>query len=44
MGSAPGLAQVVFDIEIAPIQTLVMGIVDRVEAQGRAPFGNSVSD
>ena len=43
LGAAPGLAQVVFKIEVAPIQTLVMGVVDRVEAEGHAEFGNSVA-
>ena len=42
LGAAPGLAQVVFKIKIAPIQTLVMGIVDRVEAKGHREFGISV--
>lgn len=42
LGAAPGLASVVFRIKVAPIQTLVMGIVDRVEATGHTPFGNSV--
>jgi microcompartment protein CcmK/EutM len=42
IGAAPGLASVVFKIRVAPIQTLVMGIIDRVEAEGHAPFGNSV--
>ncbi|NUP88589.1 MAG: EutN/CcmL family microcompartment protein [Candidatus Sumerlaeia bacterium] len=43
LGAAPGLASVVFKIKIAPIQTLVMGVVDRVEAPGHQPFGNSVA-
>lgn len=42
LGAAPGLAQVVFKIKVAPIQTLVMGVVDRVEAKGHGEFGNSV--
>ncbi len=42
MGAAPGLARVVFQIDVAPIQHLIMGIVDRVEAEGHRPFGNSV--
>lgn len=30
IGAAPGLASVVFGLKNAPIETLVMGIVDRV--------------
>lgn len=42
IAAAPGLARVVFKIDIAPIQTMIMGIVDRVEAPGHAEFGVSV--
>lgn len=35
VGSAPGVAQQVFDIEIAPIRELIMGIIDYVEVDGR---------
>lgn len=42
IAAAPGLASVVFHIDVAPIQTMVMGIIDRVEAKGHAEFGNSV--
>ena len=31
VGSAPGVAQEVFDIERAPIRELIMGIVNRVD-------------
>ena len=30
-GGAPGVAQKVFDLELAPIRTLIMGIVDRID-------------
>lgn len=43
LGAAPGLAQVVFKIDVAPIQTLVMGVVDSVESDGHARFGNTVT-
>lgn len=43
IGAAPGLASLVFKIEIAPINDLVMGVVDRVALEGAGPdFGNSV--
>ncbi|MFH1740073.1 MAG: EutN/CcmL family microcompartment protein [bacterium] len=35
VGSAPGVAQQVFSIEIAPIRELVMGVIDHVEVGGR---------
>lgn len=35
VGSAPGVAQQVFSIEIAPIRDLIMGIIDHVEVGGR---------
>ena len=35
VGSAPGVAQQVFDIEIAPIRELIMGVIDYVEVDGR---------
>ncbi len=35
VGSAPGVAQQVFDIEIAPIRELIMGIIDYVQVDGR---------
>ena len=35
VGSAPGAAQQVFQIEIAPIRELIMGIIDHVEVNGR---------
>jgi microcompartment protein CcmK/EutM len=30
-GGAPGVAKVVFDLELAPIRTLIMAIVDKIE-------------
>ncbi len=43
MGAAPGLANLVFRIENAPINELVMAIVDRVSFNGRDTLGNSVA-
>lgn len=43
MGAAPGLANLVFQIENAPINELVMAIVDRVSINGRDSIGNSVA-
>jgi ethanolamine utilization protein EutN len=42
IAAAPGLAQVVFKRDVAPIQTMILGVIDRVEAKGHAEFGNSV--
>ncbi len=43
IGAAPGLAAQVFKIKIAPINDLIMGIVDRVARhQNGQDFGNSV--
>ncbi len=43
VGAAPGLAAQVFKIKIAPINDLIMGIVDRVARdQSGQDFGNSV--
>lgn len=42
VGAAPGLASVVFGVPRAPIRELVMGVVDRVDIHGLAPYGNSV--
>ncbi len=43
MGAAPGLANLVFQIEVAPINDLIMGIVDRAElAENGLALGNSV--
>lgn len=36
VGAAPGLAGVVFHLEVAPINDLIMGIVDCVALQSRA--------
>ena len=30
-GGAPGVAQTVFNLELAPIRTLIMAIVDRID-------------
>ncbi|MBN2326403.1 MAG: EutN/CcmL family microcompartment protein [Candidatus Omnitrophica bacterium] len=35
MGAAPGAAQLVFGIKIAPIKEMVMGIIDDVEVEGK---------
>ncbi len=32
-GGAPGVAKSVFDIELAPMRTLIMAIVDRIDAR-----------
>lgn len=43
VGAAPGLASLVFKIERAPINDLIMGIIDRVDSGGvHEAFGNSV--
>ncbi len=42
MGAAPGLANLVFQISNAPINELVMAIVDRVSLHGSDTIGNSV--
>jgi microcompartment protein CcmK/EutM len=42
VGAAPGLASVVFNVPKAPIRELVMGIIDRVQVDGKADHGNSV--
>ena len=34
LGAAPGAAQLVFGIDIAPIKDMVMGIIDEVELEG----------
>lgn len=36
MGSAPGLAELVFRLERAPINEMLMGVVDDVVVQGTA--------
>jgi len=44
VGAAPGLAAQVFKIKIAPINDLIMGIVDRVAlGPNGIDFGNSVA-
>lgn len=35
LGGAPGVAKDVFEVEIAPIKDLVMGIIDEVEIDGK---------
>jgi microcompartment protein CcmK/EutM len=35
-GGAPGVAKTVFNIELAPIRTLIMAIVDRIDSQEHA--------
>ncbi|MGB9691788.1 MAG: EutN/CcmL family microcompartment protein [Candidatus Sumerlaeaceae bacterium] len=42
VGAAPGLASTVFKVPKAPIRELIMGVVDRVDIPGLAPYGNSV--
>jgi ethanolamine utilization protein EutN len=32
-GGAPGVAKTVFNLELAPIRTLIMGIVDKINYQ-----------
>lgn len=34
LGGAPGVAKKVFNLEVAPIKDLVMGIIDEVEHDG----------
>jgi ethanolamine utilization protein EutN len=34
-GGAPGVARDVFQIDLAPIRTLIMAIVDKIEMKGR---------
>ncbi|MDX2175277.1 MAG: EutN/CcmL family microcompartment protein [Candidatus Sumerlaeia bacterium] len=42
MGAAPGLASVVFKIEKAPINEMLMGVVDEVSVGGGRTIGISV--
>lgn len=35
IGSAPGVAQKVFNVKIAPMRELIMGIIDEAEVEGR---------
>ncbi|MDX9752335.1 MAG: EutN/CcmL family microcompartment protein [bacterium] len=35
VGAAPGVAKDVFEVDIAPINDLVMGIIDEVEIDGK---------
>ena len=36
-GGAPGVAKTIFDIELAPMRTLIMAIVDRIDiGKGKA--------
>jgi ethanolamine utilization protein EutN len=34
-GGAPGVARTIFTIELAPMRTLIMAIVDRIESSER---------
>lgn len=34
LGGAPGVAKEVFDLDVAPVKDLVMGIIDEVELNG----------
>lgn len=44
IGAAPGLAAQVFSLKVAPINDLIMGIVDRVAlGPNGGDFGNSVA-
>jgi len=43
MGGAPGVAKTVFDLKIAPIKDLVMGIIDEVEYNGNVTMRASDS-
>ena len=44
LGGAPGVAKVVFEIEIAPIKDMVMGIIDEVELEGKIVLRASDAD
>lgn len=44
MGAAPGAAQLVFGIKIAPIKEMVMGIIDDVELNGEITLRASDAD
>lgn len=44
MGAAPGAAQLVFNIKIAPIKEMVMGIIDHVEMNGKIVLRDSDAD
>lgn len=41
-GAAPGLAKSVFNIEKAPINELIMGVIDEVVILGKKTVGNDV--
>lgn len=43
IGGAPGVAKTVFNLEIAPIKDLVMGIIDEVEIKGNVTLRASDS-
>jgi len=43
IGGAPGVAKDVFELEIAPIKDLVMGIIDEVELNGEVTLRTSDS-
>jgi microcompartment protein CcmK/EutM len=42
MGAAPGLAELVFQLERAPINELIMAIIDTVTLGDKTTIGNSV--
>lgn len=44
LGGAPGQAKDVFDIEVAPIREMVMGIIDEVEFDHEVTLRASDSD
>ncbi len=44
LGGAPGQAKDVFDIEVAPIREMVMGIIDEVEFEHQVTLRASDSD
>lgn len=44
LGGAPGQAKDVFDLEVAPIREMVMGVIDAVEFEGKVTLTAADSD
>ncbi len=44
LGGAPGAAKSVFDLDIAPIKEMIMGIIDEVEQDGTIVLRASDAD
>ncbi len=44
LGAAPGAAKLVFEIDVAPIKDMVMGIIDEVKINGKLVLHASDSE